>query len=186
METHNNPLRPIGPFVNPDDLAGPAPEKEVKKFEAAKADAADTSKEDNVRNGGPQFRGPLEGGATGGSFSPRADKATGLDGGGMFFGGTWDFGGDGKLHLKDLRAGVTAHTDWMPGNGVGPGVKDGKPGVAAGDAKGGSVTTPGDAPKKDASSSSAAPAKGPEGMDWFDDKHRIKHDGPITGICTEK
>jgi hypothetical protein len=173
METTNNPLRPIGPFVKPDDLAGPAPDKDVKKFEAAKKDSTDTSKEDNVRNGGPQFRGPLEGGATGGSPAPKADKMTGLDGGGVFFGGSWDFDSKG-LHFNGLKGGATLHGDWMPGRGVGPGVKDGKPGVAEGNGKGGDVTTPGDASKKAGSSSSAAAGKAPEGLNWTDDNHRIK------------
>jgi hypothetical protein len=174
METNNNPLRPIGPLPN-TDIIGPEPEKEVKKFEAAKGNAnADRSKEDNVPNGGSQFRGPLEGGATGGSPSPRADKATGLDGGGVFCRGTFDFGPKG--FKATVQCGATAHTDWMPGKGVGPGVKDGKPGVATGDGKGGSVTTPGDASNKAGASSSASPGKSgaPEGLDWTDDKHRIK------------
>jgi hypothetical protein len=85
----------------------PIPETEAKNFSAAK-DSADRSKEDNVPNGGPQFRGPLEGGATGGSPSPRADRQTGLDGGGAFFGGTWDFGSKG-LQVGDLKGGATPH-----------------------------------------------------------------------------
>lgn len=180
MEIQNN--QPMGPFINPDEDLIPA-QQEAKKFEAAKADASDTSKEDNVRNGGPQFRGPIEGGATGGSPTPRADKMTGLDGGGIFFGGTWDFGSKG-LQFGDLRGGATVHGDWMPGRGVGPGVKDGKPGVAEGDGKGGDVTTPGDASKKASPSTSSSAGKAPEGLNWTDEKHRIKHDAPE--ICTEK
>jgi hypothetical protein len=140
----------------------------AKNFAAIK-DSADRSKEDNVPNGGPQHRGPLEGGATGGSPTPSADRMTGLDGGGAFLRGEWDIGSKG-LVVKKVEAGVTAHTDWMPGKGVGPGVKDGKPGVAEGDAKGGSVTTPGDAKTGAASSAGGGKSGGnagvPEGLDW--------------------
>ena len=44
----------------------------------------------------------------------------------------------------------------MPGRGVGPGVKDGKPGVAVGDAHGGDVYTLDDAKKAGSSSSSSS------------------------------
>ena len=129
--------------------------------------SADRSKADNTPNGGPQFRGPIEGGATGGSPTPRADRMTGADGAGGFFKFKWDVGGDGKLHLTDVQGGATVHGDWMPGRGIGPGVKDGKPGVAEGDGKGGDVNTPGDASKKAGSSSSASGKSGvPEGLDW--------------------
>ena len=59
----------------------------------------------------------------------------------------------------------------MPGRGIGPGLKDGKPGVAEGDGKGGGVTTPADV-KGDAKKDGAAGAgksggnAGIEGLDW--------------------
>jgi hypothetical protein len=51
-----------------------------KHFAAAK-DAASRSKEDNVPDRAPQYRGPVERGATGGSASPGTDRQTGPDGG---------------------------------------------------------------------------------------------------------
>jgi len=184
METYNTIIGPPAPQqTTPTTSEG----QEAKKFEAAK-NSADRSKEDNVPNGGPTYRGPLEGGATGGSPTPNANRATGLDGGGVFFGGSWDFGSKG-LKFNDLRAGGTAHTDWMPGRGVGPGIKDGKPGVAEGDGKGGNVTTPGDV-KGDAKKGGAANKSGgnagvPEGLDWSkgtrikgDDLKEMKRDIP--------
>ena len=177
METNNNPLRPIGPFPNTDIMVGPEPEKEVKKFEAAKNSAF---REDLVtNNGGPQYRGgPIPGGAEGGS--PKGgplNKATGVDSAGAFCGGSIDVGPNGRLRVTGFNCGVTTHIDGTPGKGYGPGIKDGKPGVAEGNTKdGSSVTTAGDASKKAGASSSAGPGKsgGFEGSDWFDDKHRIK------------
>jgi hypothetical protein len=99
------------------------------------------------------------------SPAPKADKRTGADGGGVFCKGTFDFGPKG--FKVTVQCGATAHTDWMPGKGFGPGVNDGKPGVATGDGKGGSVTTPGDAKKAGASSSASSGKPGvPEGLDW--------------------
>jgi hypothetical protein len=181
METYNNTTTPPAPRQ-------PAPTtsegQEAKKFEAAK-NSADRSKEDNVPNGGPQYRGPLGGGATGGSPTPSADRATGLDGGGAFFRGSWDFGSKG-FRVGDLQGGATLHGDWMPGRGVGPGVKDGKPGVAEGDGKGGDVTTPGDAKKGGATNKAGGGKAGvPEGLDWSkgtrikgDDIKEMKRDIP--------
>ena len=120
--------------------------------------------------------------------SPRADKATGLDGGGVFCGGSVDVGSDGRLHVTAVQCGATAHTDWMPGKGVGPGMKDGKPGVATGNTKdGSSVNRPGDAAKKAGSSSSASGGKSgvPEGLDWLDEKHRIKHQDPLKDLKSD-
>jgi hypothetical protein len=165
METYNNRL-------DSPALRQPLPQisdRQAAKNFAAVKNSADRSKEDNVPNGGPQYRGPLEGGATGGSPSPSADRMTGLDGGGVFFRGRWDVGSKG-LQVDRLEGGATAHTDWMPGKGIGPGVKDGKPGVAEGDAKGGSVNTPGDVKGGAASSAGGGKSGGnagvPEGLDW--------------------
>lgn len=170
METYNERLNPAA-----RQPLGPLPDTQAKKFEVAK-DSADRSKEDNTPNGGPQFRGPIGGGATGASPSPSPNKATGADGVGGFFKFEWGIGSDGKPYIKNAQAGVTPHFEWTPGNGVGPGVKDGKPGVAEGDGKGGSVNTLGDAAKKAGSSSSASPGRSgvPEGLNWFDKDHRIK------------
>lgn len=165
MEINNShPPRPIGPFVNPDDLPVGGPEHQAKKFEAAKDNSF---REDFVPNGGAQHRGPIEGGATGPTPESRPNKATGADGIGAFLKGEWDFGPKG-LEVKKVQVGVTPHTDWLPSKGIGPGISDGKPGVAEGDAHGGSVTTPSDASRKAGSSSSSSPGTsgGPEGMDW--------------------
>jgi len=185
METYNNRL-------DSPALRQPLPRtsegQEAKKFEAAK-NSADRSKEDNVPNGGPQFRGPLEGGATGPSPTPSADRMTGFDGAGAFLRGEWDFGSKGP-EVKKVEVGGTAHTDWMPGRGVGPGMKDGKPGVAEGNANGGGVTTPGDVKgdaKKDGAANKAGGGKSgvPEGLDWSkgtrikgDDIKEMKRDIP--------
>jgi hypothetical protein len=156
----------------------PMPDIHTKNFEAAKDSAF---REDLVPNGGPTFPGPLPGGATGGSPSPRADKATGFDGAGGFCGGSIDFGPKG-LQVDHFQCGVTPQFDWEPGKGVGPGIKDGKPGVAYGD---GSVTTPGDVTKRAGSSSSASGGKRPEGLYWSrgtrikgDDLKDLKRDTP--------
>jgi hypothetical protein len=182
METYNDRLASAA-----QQPLGPIPDGQAKKFEAAKDSAF---REDLVtNNGGPQYRGgPIPGGAEGGSPKGGANKATGADGGGAFCGGSIDFGPDGRLHVTDFNCGVTGHADWMPGKGVGPGIKDGKPGVAEGNTKdGSSVTTPGDAAKKAGSSSSASGGKSgvPEGLDWFDEKHRIKHDDPAKDLKSD-
>jgi len=52
----------------------------AKNFSAAKG-AAERSKDDNVPKGAPQFRGPPEKGATGGSSPPKAGQQAGPDGG---------------------------------------------------------------------------------------------------------
>jgi hypothetical protein len=164
-----------------DSQAGQA----AKKFEAAKNNAF---REDFVPNGGPQHRGPIEGGATGPTPEPRPDKMTGADGVSGFLKGEWDFGSKG-LEVKKVEVGVTPHFDWTPSKkGIGPGMKDGKPGVAEGDAYGGSVTTPADV-KGDAKKGGAA-ASGksgvPEGLDWSrgtrikgDDIKEMKRDIPL-------
>jgi hypothetical protein len=180
METYNNRLDSAARQPLPQVSDGQA----AKNFTAAK-NSADRSKEDNVPNGGPQYRGPVEGGATGGSPTPSADRMTGLDGGGVFFRGRWDIGSKG-LQVDRLEGGATAHTDWMPGKGVGPGVKDGKPGVAEGDGKGGSVTTTGDVKgEAKGGSKSGGNAGVPEGLDWSrgtrikgDDVKDMKRDIP--------
>ena len=129
--------------------------QEAKKFEAAKNSAGDRSLEDNTPNGGPpQYRGPLEGGATGGSPTPRPAGMTGVDKGGVFVGGEFDVTDKG-VKVTKVQAGATAHIDQdLEKKGVGVGVNDGKVGVANGDAYGGSVTTPDSVKKAGASSSS--------------------------------
>jgi hypothetical protein len=162
METDNNPRQPIGPFPNTDTI-GPEPEKEVKKFEAAKDGAF---REDFVPNGGDQNRGPIPGGAEPSGKGGPSNKATGVDRGGVICKGTFDFGPKG--FKVTAQCGATAHIDKTPGKGVGPGVKDGKPGVAAGDAHGGDVYNLDDASKKAGASSTASSGKSgvPEGLDW--------------------
>jgi hypothetical protein len=156
METDNNPLQPIGPFPNID--YGPEQEKEVKKFVAAKDNAF---REDFVPNGGEQNRGPIPGGAEPSGKGGPFNKATGVDRAGVICKGTFDVGPEG---LKvTVQCGATAHIEGTPGNGVGPGEKDGKPGVATGDAHGGNVYTLGDASKKAGASSTASDGKGGAG-----------------------
>jgi hypothetical protein len=65
--------------------------------------------------------------------------------------------------------------------GVGPGMKDGKPAVATGDAHGGSATTADDVKKATSSSSSstASPtcsskSNVPEGLNWVDQNKDLK------------
>ncbi len=80
------------------------PDTHSKNFFAAK-DSAYRSKEDNVPNDGPQFRGPRKGGAAGGSPSPSTDRQPGSDGVSSFFSGSRDFGGK-SLQVSDLKGGA--------------------------------------------------------------------------------
>jgi hypothetical protein len=138
--------------------------QEAKKFEAAKNSAGDRNLEDNTPNGGPpQYRGPLEGGATGGSPTPGPAGMTGVDKVGGFVQGEWDITNKG-VEVKKVQAGATAHIDQpLEKKGVGVGVNDGKVGVANGDAYGGSVTTPASANKAASSSSSSSSSPASDG-----------------------
>lgn len=83
---------------------------------------------------------------------------------------------------------MTAHIDGTPGKGVGPGIKYGqspgqpqsgvKPGVAAGDAHGGTVTTTDDVKKAGSSSSASSTCSSksdaPEGLKWVDKNQDLK------------
>ena len=154
METYNNPLQPMGPFPNTDDVnVNPNSGKETKKFEAAKDSAF---REDFVPNGGDQNRGPIPGGAEPSGKGGPFNKATGVDRGGVICKGTFDVGPKG--FKATVQCGVPVHIDGTPGKGVGLGLKDGKPGVAAGDANGGDVYNLDDASKKAGSSSSSSSA----------------------------
>jgi hypothetical protein len=144
------------------------PDREgAKKFEAAK-NSADRSKEDNVPNGGSFFRGPLEGGATADPPSGGDDRRPSVVGGGIFFGGEWDFGSKG-VEVRRFKGGVTLHSDPDKKEGYGIGMKDGGLGVAKDNADGGSVTTPGDV--KGDGKSGGKPGV-PEGLDWSKDLKR--------------
>jgi hypothetical protein len=120
METNNNPLQPMGPFPNTDDVnVNPDTGKETKKFEAAKDNAFREGEKDSraaslTNNGGPLYRGPIGGGATGPTPLPRPDKATGADGVGGFCGGSIDVGPNGRVRVADFGCGVTGQTDWSP------------------------------------------------------------------------
>jgi len=154
METYNNPLQPMGPFPNTDDVnVNPDTGRETKKFEAAKDNAFG---EDFVPNGGDQNRGPSPGGAEPSGQGGPSNKASGVDRGAVICTGTFDYGPKG--FEATVKCGATAHIDETPGKGVGGGVnlKDGKPGVAVGDAHGGDVYTLDDAKKAGSSSSSSS------------------------------
>jgi hypothetical protein len=183
METYNNPRQPMGPFPNTDGYGGLASEKEVNKFEVAKDSAFREGEKDSraaslANNGGDQNRGPIPGGAEPSGKGGPSNKATGVDRGAVICKGTFDVGPKGPK--VTVQCGVAGHIDETPGKGVGGGVdvKDGKlkPGAVIGDAHGGDVYTLDDASKKAGASSSASPGKSaaPEGLDWTDDKHRIK------------
>ena len=82
----------------------PIPDTHTKNFSAVK-NSADRIKEDNVPNAGPQLRGPVELGPTGGSPSPSANRQAGLDGVSSFFSGSRDFGSK-DFQVGDLTGGA--------------------------------------------------------------------------------
>ena len=182
MDNYDNSMNSAAPRQPlPQSSNGQASEA-AKKFEVAKDSAFREGEKDSraaslTNNGGPLYRGgPIEGGATGPTPEARPHRMTGFDGIGGSLKLQWDYTSKG-LEAKKPEIAVTPHFDWTPSSkGYGPGMKDGKPGVAEGDANGASVTTLDDVKggaKKSDGSKSGDQASIP-GLNWTDENHRIK------------
>ncbi len=143
---------PGGPFGGFGNSGGPA----IKMPGSDRMGGASGGSGGSSGFGDPSGLGP------GGFGNPGAPSPSGLGG---FINGTWDPSPKGGLTGGVSGGGVT----W---DGYGGGVNDkGQPGLAKGDATGGSVTSPSDATKT--SNSSTDKGGAPAGMEWG--KH-IKND----------